>query len=215
MPTKPLHFPKLNRRANYSPHKKYRDFRNEIQEDCLWRCVYCDAHEDETGGVKNMTLDHFRPKKLYPALEDLPTNLVWACIACNQLKGDDWPAHGTSDTVKGNDGYLDPFAVNRSDYFEIRDDGSLVPLHHPAPYMIGVLELNRSFLKLIRRKRIYFYKVMSELIKDYDLQIATVEGLLSTPTITDTYARELIQERDRLKKMLELIESLNQIFQLA
>jgi 5-methylcytosine-specific restriction endonuclease McrA len=84
MANEPLFFPRLSRRGEYRRTRSggyyadYSEYKQEIREDCLGRCVYCDTHENETGGAESMELDHFRPKK-YPEYANLinnPHNLV-------------------------------------------------------------------------------------------------------------------------------------------
>ena len=95
-----LFFPKLNRRDNYKTkqngeyYASYSEYRQEIREDCLGRCVYCDIHENENGGKENMQLDHFRPNEKYDDYQYInhPNNLHWSCGGCNRLKTDEWPS---------------------------------------------------------------------------------------------------------------------------
>ena len=63
-------YPEKKRRTAYSRTKKgkyysnYSYYRQEIREDSLFRCVYCDIHEFENGGEDHMNLDHFFCHKL-------------------------------------------------------------------------------------------------------------------------------------------------------
>ena len=152
-----LFFPKLRRRESYSvksnsSYYDYGHYREEIRQDSVGRCVYCDTHENEIGGQEAMELDHFRPKK-YPEhshLVDDPNNLVWSCRGCNRLKGVHWPALGTDSVVLNDEGFLDPFSDDRRDYFLVRQDGELVPLKAPAQYMVVLLALNRPSRQRLR-----------------------------------------------------------------
>lgn len=51
-------------------------------------CGYCE--EEDTPG----TLDHFKPKSVFPDLVYEWSNWVFACKTCNQRKADKWPAGG-------------------------------------------------------------------------------------------------------------------------
>ncbi|HID64967.1 MAG TPA: HNH endonuclease [Anaerolineae bacterium] len=53
-----------------------------------FRCGYCGVTETESGG--KLDIDHFRPKS--HGGTDTLDNLVYACVTCNRLKGDYWPA---------------------------------------------------------------------------------------------------------------------------
>lgn len=179
MPTDSLFFPLLKRREQYRTKKNgeyyatYGEYKQEVREDCLGRCVYCDAHENELGGPTSMNLDHFRPEKYqeFKHLVNDPRNLVWACRACNRGKWDHWPALGTDGTVMGNEGFVDPFVEDRRDYFDVKSDGKLVPLKAPATYMIVLLSLNRQHAKRRRGARLEAYQMIPKL----EEQIASLE----------------------------------------
>ena len=130
MPASDMFFPKLARRKEYSTkhdgsYYEYTHYRQEIRQDSLGRCVYCDSHENEIGGQETMELDHFRPRKyrLHYHLVNDPTNLVWSCRGCNNLKRDHWPALGTDSSIRDNEGFVDPFYDNRADFFRVESDG--------------------------------------------------------------------------------------------
>jgi hypothetical protein len=165
-----LFYPILKRRISYSVradgnYYSYNHYREEIREDCLNRCVYCDIHESENGGDENMNLDHFRPKKYeeFRKLENDPNNLVWACHRCNNLKADHWPAIGTPYTYTSKEGFIDPFVENYHEYFAIESDGTIKPLKDPANYMISLLHLNRLSRKKGREMRIVRQAIYSEI----------------------------------------------------
>jgi 5-methylcytosine-specific restriction endonuclease McrA len=154
-------FPLLRRRKSYSKRRdgknyRYGHYRPEIAKDCLNRCGYCDCHESEIGGASNMDLDHFRPKGLrrFEHLTDEPLNLIYTCKSCNGLKSDWWPAKGKAATHNGREGFLDPFAVNRHDYFAFFRDGAIRGKMAPAYYMIGLLALDRPLLRRLREQRV-------------------------------------------------------------
>lgn len=64
-------------------HPKFDSVRQRYHQ----RCGYCDVTETTVGG--ELTIDHHRPKAAGGDDED--DNLVYACIKCNQYKGDFWP----------------------------------------------------------------------------------------------------------------------------
>src|SRR5258708_7470883 len=78
----------------------YAHYRSVIAEDCNYRCVYCDCHEDCVGGREAMEMDHFRPwnkkfgvleEKKFAHLVNDPRNLAHACGVCNGFKWVHWP----------------------------------------------------------------------------------------------------------------------------
>ncbi len=166
MPTDCLFFPKLRRREQYrikrdgEYYASHGEYRQEIRHDCLGRCVYCDLHENEMRGQTVMEIDHFRPRGKFPELANKPHNLVWSCAECNRQKSDHWPALGTNDTVVGNKGFVDPFEENRSDYFKVQSDGSIIPLKLPAGYIVDRLVLNDSTPKTKRKLRYQAHKLI-------------------------------------------------------
>lgn len=173
-----LFFPILPSRSNYKSnrHGKYYShydvYREAIRIDCLGRCVYCDIHENENGGKANMHLDHFRPKETFPRLRSNPNNLHWSCAECNNLKSDHWPADDPDSTIKGEQGFIDPFTESRKDYLKVDSNGELVPLKAPATYEIELLALNRECRKSARKNRLVSFNLLIELRK----QIAEIDN---------------------------------------
>lgn len=150
-------FPKLVRREAYQgAHGKsgYGRFRQEIAEDCLRRCVYCDCPEEDIGGEPMMELDHFRPEAYFEGLRDDPTNLVYACRSCNGKKRHDWPAGSGEITHVDGEGYLDPFVEQRTMYLRVLRSGFIEPLNPPGAYLVFKLGLNRPLLRSLRKRRI-------------------------------------------------------------
>jgi hypothetical protein len=163
--TSQLFFGPLRRRPRYAvkadgdyySYAYYRKlFQHEIAEDCCERCVYCDSHESDMGGREAMQLDHFRPytRVGFEHLENDPSNFHHACGRCNLLKSDWWESTVADSPHDGQKGFIDPFTDLRRDYFDVANDGELIPKQGPAEYLIGLLELNRLHLKRLRELRI-------------------------------------------------------------
>ncbi|MEM7128221.1 MAG: hypothetical protein AAF702_17955 [Chloroflexota bacterium] len=194
-----LFFPKLIRRKKYKLTRKntyyanYSKYRQEIREDCLGRCVYCDCHENELGGSESMAIDHFRPKDFpeFTHLKNDPHNLVWCCSRCNRLKWNHWPALGTDDSICGEQGFIDPFEVERLDFFGILDDGQLEPLKTPASYLIELLHLNSETPRLRRETRIQSHNI----VKEIDVRLSNLNNQ-ETLSITE---KELVNWLNRTK----------------
>lgn len=213
MENKILFFPELKRRTDYSrkingDYYVYSRYRQEIREDCLGRCVYCDSHENEAGGSECMELDHLRPKKYdeYKHLVNDPNNLIWACRGCNRIKSDHWPALGSEETFVGEEGFIDAFVHNRREYYEVLSDGEIVALRPPAKYVITYLALNRPTKKRLREIR-YLKQLW---IQEFDQEIIKLEHLLEcSPKLNDhqrTSLEKLVQwlriQRDKIEQML-------------
>ena len=162
-----MFYPQLTRRSEYrSPRHKggfyadYKQYADEIAEDCQDRCVYCDAKTVENLGGDAFQLDHFRPQKHFPDLKCDPENLVLACPACNRFKSDYWPA-GKKSTVTfvGGSGFLDPFKEDRNDYFLIGPGGKISAKQDPAGFLIKLLYLDRPARDNLRRRRILIAEI--------------------------------------------------------
>jgi hypothetical protein len=217
MPKIAFYFPMLQRRANYNAKQngeyyEYHAYRQEIREDCLGRCVYCDAHENECGGPEAIHLDHFRPQKYeeHKHLINDPNNLVWCCGGCNRFKLDDWPALGQDDTIVGAMGYIDPFQQNRFDYFQICENGKLDALKPPAEYMIKRLALNRYSRMRIRELRNLKYKWLLE----FEQWIGELAPMMTAENLTNGQKALVSSHIERLKKWRQEFEGSLLDFQL-
>jgi hypothetical protein len=119
-----------------------------IRERYLYACGYCTVTETSAGG--NHTLDHYKPRAVGGNDED--DNLVYACIKCNQYKGDFWPS--ADDLAKGHR-VLHPLFDNLKEHIrENGQNGYLEPLTETGRFHIALLRLNRPQLihhRLARR----------------------------------------------------------------
>lgn len=175
-----LFFPHLKRRAAYrltrngTYYADYNEYRQEIREDCLGRCIYCDCHENELAGQECMNLDHFRPKSIqaYAHLVNDPNNLVWTCFRCNRLKWNHWPAVDVDSTFLNDEGFIDPFTELRTEYFEIQECGKLKALKPPASYMIELLGLNSHTPRKRRERRF----IVSKQLEKIEQQLNDLKG---------------------------------------
>jgi len=208
MANRTLYFPKLKRRAKYSIFTSYRQYRQEIREDCQGRCVYCDVHENEIGGQEFMTLDHFRPKDKYTGLQHDPTNLLWSCTICNSSKANCWPAYGSTKTHVKRRGFVDPFSEDLHGYFDVAADGSLIALKHPSTFMINRLKLNRTGAKRVRAKRRVTYEERELRIAYLVRALTHVDNLLDRCSdLPEDFEADLQAHREELCRLLELAQA--------
>ncbi len=208
-----LFLPDLNRRANY--HKKingeyYKDYLvyyDEISEDCIHRCIYCDIFIEEIGG-EGMQLDHFRPQKKFPGKSNDPSNLVLSCPKCNRLKSDYWScALDSKSTHNGCYGFVEPFEENRREFFSVEESGQFASLQGPANYMIDLLLLNRCSRVQVRRKRIMYQKAnsLSDLVSEGMLNLS--KKMTSGDIELEEAARQLVtlqEMHSQLQKILTI-----------
>ena len=129
----------------------YRDWKEYIANDCSSACVYCAMPEADFGGLRNFTVEHFRPKSIYRHLENRISNLYLACCICNSMKGDDWP--GDCGPEFGREGYANPGENDFNAIFVIDERGFVDSQYVAGRYMVERLYLNRPQLLLWRQKR--------------------------------------------------------------
>ncbi len=70
------------------------DIRRALAKDFGQVCAYCEQSCDPiaTRDVSNAeSIDHFRPRSLFPNLWLDWLNLIYACRRCNSSKGNQWP----------------------------------------------------------------------------------------------------------------------------
>ncbi|MBI3921575.1 MAG: HNH endonuclease [Armatimonadetes bacterium] len=128
----------------------YRKAREHLRRDFAYRCAYCMIHESEAGGEEAFWIDHFRPRSKGGSANDY-TNLYWACILCNHIKGDSWP---TPSEARHGRRFANP--CHEQDYgfhFAENAKSELEALTRCGEYHVGTLRLNRSLLVARRRER--------------------------------------------------------------
>ena len=136
---------------------RWRDFHEDLSRAFHGLCVYCE--EFDKGEV-----EHFYPKKRFPELVYEWSNWLFACHACNQLKGDKWPTQGYIDPC---DQSIDPLIDHCFDFDfvtgRIKTRKSLPDLESSqAQAMINDLRLN-AFHHL--QKRVTLVEVLSQVFQ--------------------------------------------------
>ena len=117
-----------------------------------FRCGYCGVSESQVG--YELTFDHFRPQS--QGGTDEAANLVYACHACNEFKGDYW-------TEDGNTRLLHPLIDSLPQHFAEDASGTLRPLTDLGQVYIKRLQLNRSALIQNRQERQMLSRIDSHL----------------------------------------------------
>ena len=119
-----------------------------IRERYQYSCGYCGVSEAHAGG--ELTLDHYQPRSVSGG-EDVD-NLVYACIKCNQYKGEFWP---TEADIELDRRVLHPLLDNLSKHvIENEQTAHLQALTNTGAFHIALLRLNRPQLiehRLIQR----------------------------------------------------------------
>lgn len=137
------------RRSDDVPEQeRYEAYRPFLRQDFEFRCAYCLRHEFFFGGGEAAEVDHFRPRHLFPDLENEYPNLYWSCRKCNAIKGGKWPSE--AQTERGLR-FLDPCAEESDDHWQTHADGTLTPLTPVGRYTIRQIRLDRPTLADFRR----------------------------------------------------------------
>ena len=146
-----MRWPNVVGKSRVQPTKgDWHDWKQEIADHCGGHCIYCAISEARFGGVRNFHIEHYRPKKKFPKLENDIRNLYLACAICNVLKCDDWPSDPLAD--HSVTAYPDPSLADYNQLFDISI--ATYEVHSPTvagKYLIERLLLNRGQLTLERR----------------------------------------------------------------
>ena len=129
-----------------------------------FRCGYCGVKESQTGA--ELTFDHFRPKS--QAGTNDSANLVYACHACNEYKGEYW-------SVGDDTRLLHPLTDDLNEHIAEETNGNLTPLTLLGQVYIERLQLNRLGLVDNRVERQRLSRIESRLIE----MTATLNNILS------------------------------------
>jgi hypothetical protein len=103
-------------------------------------------------GITAFGIDHFRPKRWFPDLDCVYTNLYYCCNDCNRYKGSVWPS---VDRVLEGCFFPDPCECDPLvDHLQENEDGYLAPITKAGSFSLEVLRLNRETCLRFRRKRV-------------------------------------------------------------
>jgi len=117
-----------------------------------YRCGYCGVSEAQAGS--ELTFDHFRPQS--KSGTDDVANLVYACHACNEFKGDYW-------LKDGNTRLLHPLTDNLALHVAEEANGTLRALTTLGQVYMDRLQLNRAALVAHRQERQRLLRMESRL----------------------------------------------------
>ena len=129
-----------------------------------FRCGYCGVTEAQVGS--ELTFDHFRPQ--LQAGTDDAANLVYACHACNEFKGEYW-------SEDSDNRLLHPLTDDLTLHIVEEENGTLRPLTTLGQVYLEQLQLNRSALVENRRERQRLSRIESRL----DAMTTTLRHILS------------------------------------
>jgi hypothetical protein len=130
----------------------------------VMRCGYCLLSEAEIGA--ELTFDHFQPQT--EGGSDDAANLVYACHACNEFKGEYWG--DTEDTR-----LLHPLRDELTLHIRENAEGTLLGISVAGERYINQLQLNRLPLVLHRQNK----RSMSQFKDHYHSIDARLEQIIA------------------------------------
>jgi len=185
---------RLVRRSDVPRQQNYQRYKRYLRDDFFYACAYCAFHENEHGGPRFFTVEHYRPKSRFPALRNEYANLLYACSVCNSYKGNDWPA---DDPLAAGKGYIDPCAHDLDEHIGPAPDDRVAGLTPVGRYMVARLALNREQLRTIRRQR----RQHAEVHQQYRETVERVMLLLELRLHADLAGRERREAEDELDQL--------------
>jgi hypothetical protein len=107
----------------------YRNYKPWLRDEFEFRCVYCLTRELWTNdGPTSFTIDHVKPKSLYPKLQCEYDNLVYACTWCNSHKSNSL-------------GFPDPCATSLAEHVRYRSN-MFYGITPKGRRLVKILDLN-------------------------------------------------------------------------
>lgn len=142
------------------------------------KCAYCESPID---AERSASVEHFRPKSLFPSLAYDWANYFLGCGGCNGAKSDKWPAGGKC--------YIRPDEGEPSELFVFHEDGSVkaaIP-GSAAELTLADFDMRRQWLCDQRTQEIG--EALAEL-----RSLVEEQGL--TPEVRERMARKILARRD-------------------
>jgi len=164
-------------------YKNYSSFKKYIVEDFNNRCGYCDDLDKFHGGRNNYQIDHFKPKKLFLALETDYSNLVYSCPFCNRAKWDKW---------KEKDGFIDPCDEEYDNHLERNARGQIKCKSEQGQY----IHINLN-LHLRRHELLWMIEKLQEQSTEIDRQLNLLDDGHELEIVILREFRKIQQEINR------------------
>jgi uncharacterized protein (TIGR02646 family) len=191
--------PVFTRRSDIPVLDNFQEYKPYLRQDFHYVCVYCRVHENELGGPRIFTVEHYRPKDHFPYLLTDYTNLLYACAVCNSFKREDWH---DGDPLTCEKGYLDPCQHDYDMYFSYTAEHKIEGRISCARYMIKRLRLNRRQLIKLRRLRIEEEQEFTEFIELCEDAIHRIAAMLCRRNLSDDAKRQFESQLDSVQAKL-------------
>lgn len=123
----------------------------ELRQRYGRRCGYCGLPEMLGGGPEHFSVDQFLPRSIYPSKAEDPSNLVYACRACNMIKGSVY-----------NPDLINPSQDRVQDHLRFDQSGEAVGITKKGTSSVKTLLLNRPHLIGMRRHVLEEVRILNE-----------------------------------------------------
>jgi hypothetical protein len=127
----------------YAPagYRDYRAYKGWLRDEFQFRCVFCLYREMfwSPRGVEKFGVDHIKSRVGHPDLASTYENLVYACNACNSLKG--------------RRTLIDPCSTAFADHLLVSPDGRIHAGTSDGARLIDVLKLDDQ--QFVDSRRVY------------------------------------------------------------
>lgn len=146
------------RRHGPSGWTDYRKYRPWLRDEFYYRCVFCLNRERWMDNRRGFQIDHFVPQKIRPDLQADYDNLLYLCVACNNLKSDSL--------------LPDPSLLPLGECLHFHDDGSVTavpPNQKDGERLIEILALDNP--QLVEFRRIKIATILSHFFHDQNLYL--------------------------------------------
>jgi hypothetical protein len=160
--------------------------RQAVREAYGYRCGYCGVSESDIGG--ELQIDHYQP--ITKSGADSPDNLVYACVHCNQFKGNYWPDVNDPDSFH----ILHPEKDDSAVHVQVTVSGRAEGLTPRGWFHINRLQLNRPQLVVWRQNWQRYRRMDSALNQSEEITIRLQQRI-----------RELEQEASVLRQRITIL----------
>lgn len=141
------------RRHHPQGYTDYRSFKPWLRDEFGYRCAYYQMRERWHGGEAGFSVDHYMSQASTPGRRCDYSNLIYACLRCNSLKGDE-----------GEGIALDPCQEPLADHLYINAEGSLLARTSAGQNHIDLLQLDDPWLTAERRLWIQTFRDLLRLV---------------------------------------------------
>lgn len=156
-------------RSDVPAKTKYGLYREDLRQDFLNACGYCGDSDERIDRIA-FHIDHFAPKALFPDLELVYANLVYACRFCNVSKADHWIGVDSAIPNDGAKGFVDPCSAEYEQHLRRLPTGQIVGASDLGTYIVGRLKLH-----LLRHELLWNARRMRVVQREVDSLIDKLE----------------------------------------